>query len=147
MTDLSDLEEGLKARIAAAEDLAQLEALRIEALGKKGVISQAMKQLGGLAPEDRRARGQALNLTKEAVAGALEERKGALEAVALDARLAAERIDVSLPARPAAMGPRQPQSHMWGKAQQEGPKPLQLQCPALPPCACAWLERQGCCRH
>ena len=108
MDDLKDLEQELTARVAEAADLGALEALRVEALGKKGRITQKMKALGGLDPDARRAAGQALNLVKNAVGEAIEGRKQVLEDQEMDARLVQERIDVSLPARPSELGSLHP---------------------------------------
>jgi len=102
--DLEQLRERLCAEAAAAADLTALEALRVRALGKKGEITQRMKALGGREPEARKAAGQALNAVKDAVAAAVEARKAALADTELEARLAAERVDVTLPARPDAVG-------------------------------------------
>ncbi len=89
---------------ALAGSIAELEQVRVEALGKKGAVTQRMKHLGGLDPEARKAAGQALNQVKEAIAAAIEARKQHLEEVELEARLAEERIDVTLPPRPAEVG-------------------------------------------
>jgi len=83
--------------IATAPDLRELQALRVRLLGKKGEITEGLKSLGTLPPEERRARGAALHERKRAVEGALEARKAALERAELDARLAAERLDLTLP--------------------------------------------------
>lgn len=104
MTDLEPLRDRLMAAVAEAADLDQLEAVRLQSLGRKGEITERMKTLGGLAPDARRAAGQQLNELKDAVAEALEARRAALQADALDRRLAADRIDVTLPPRPAAEG-------------------------------------------
>jgi phenylalanyl-tRNA synthetase alpha chain len=105
MMDTPDqLRAELLAAIDAAGDLATLERLRIEALGKKGRVTALMKALGALAADERRAAGVALNELKDAVQAAIDARKRALEEAALDARLADERIDVTLPARPNADG-------------------------------------------
>ena len=105
---MDDELDSLKAKYvdaaAAAADLAALEQLRVEALGKKGAVSQRMKGLGALDPEARKATGQALNRVKDAIAEAIEARKGVLEDEALEARLVAERVDISLPARPSEIG-------------------------------------------
>lgn len=98
------LQAELLADVAAAGTLDALEAVRIAALGKKGRITAQMKTLGGLDAEARREAGQALNAVKDAVAAALEARKSALAEADLAARLAAERVDVSLPVRPHASG-------------------------------------------
>jgi phenylalanyl-tRNA synthetase alpha chain len=92
------------ARVAAATDAATLDQVRVGALGRKGEITQLMKQLGTLAADARRAAGQTLNALKDEVGAAIAAREAALGAVAIDARLAAERIDVSLPARPEPAG-------------------------------------------
>ncbi|HKY93799.1 MAG TPA: phenylalanine--tRNA ligase subunit alpha, partial [Kiloniellales bacterium] len=102
--DPRELKESLLAEVAGADDLKALEALRVAALGRKGRITEAMKGLGALAPEERKAAGQALNELKGAVEQAIEARKAALGDAALTQRLAAERVDVSLPARPAPLG-------------------------------------------
>ena len=100
MQDLDRLKSELVASIAAADTLDALEALRVSVLGKKGRVSLMMRELGGMAPDERKTAGQALNLVKDAVAAAIDARNTALSSAALDARLAAEAIDVSLPARP-----------------------------------------------
>jgi phenylalanyl-tRNA synthetase alpha chain len=91
-------------RIAAAADSAALEALRIELLGRKGILTEALKALGTLPPEERRSRGAEVNRVRDALTELLAARKRALEDEALAQRLAAERIDVSLPGRNAASG-------------------------------------------
>jgi phenylalanyl-tRNA synthetase alpha chain len=102
-TDITALERDLLSEISAAGDLATLEQVRIAALGKKGRVSELMAQLGRMAPDERKAFGQAVNAVKERVSDALDARKSDLEATALDARLATERIDVTLPVRPGAL--------------------------------------------
>jgi phenylalanyl-tRNA synthetase alpha chain len=91
-------------RVAAASDLAALEEARVAALGKKGRITEEMKTLGALSPDERKARGQALNEVKDAVAAAVEARRAELARADLARRLEAERIDVTLPVRPEAQG-------------------------------------------
>jgi phenylalanyl-tRNA synthetase alpha chain len=88
----------------AADSPDALEQIRVEALGKKGEVSLLMKSLGGLDPEARRAAGQQLNAVKDAVSSAIDARKQHLGEAALDARLAGERVDVSLPPRPEHEG-------------------------------------------
>ncbi|MFQ5773415.1 MAG: phenylalanine--tRNA ligase subunit alpha [Kiloniellaceae bacterium] len=104
MENLDQLSSSLMAEVAAAGDLEALEALRVRALGKKGRITQMMKTLGGLDPEARKAAGRALNAVKDALAAAIEARKADLAEAELTARLAEQRIDVTLPARPAEVG-------------------------------------------
>jgi phenylalanyl-tRNA synthetase alpha chain len=102
-TDLSKLEGELLAEIAGAGDLAAIEAVRVASLGKKGSVSALMSQLGKMAPEERKAFGQAVNTLKATVSGALDARKTVLEEAALEARLATERADITLPVR---LGPQ-----------------------------------------
>ena len=102
--DLQQLKDEIDAAIAAAEDLSALEAVRVSALGKKGQITERLKTLGGLDPETRKAAGQALNRLKAGVAEALEARRAELAEAELEARLAEERIDVTLPVRPDRLG-------------------------------------------
>ncbi len=104
MQDLETVKRKWLDATAAAATAAALEQVRVEALGKKGEISQLMKGLGGLSPDERREQGARLNEVKDAVAAAIEARKGALAEAELEAKLAGERIDVTLPARPEAQG-------------------------------------------
>ncbi|MEQ8394044.1 phenylalanine--tRNA ligase subunit alpha [Thalassobaculum sp.] len=104
MDNVDALRAELLTEVEQAGTLEALEQVRITALGKKGRITERMKALGGLDPEARRAAGQTLNAVKDAVSDALEGRRAALGDAALNARLARERIDVSLPARPEARG-------------------------------------------
>ncbi|HRJ68309.1 MAG TPA: phenylalanine--tRNA ligase subunit alpha [Beijerinckiaceae bacterium] len=103
MTDLPSLQAAILADIAAAGDEAALESVRVSALGKKGSISLQLAGLGKLAPEDRKSAGAAINAVKDAVGEALSARKSVLKAAALDARLKAEALDVTLPVQPSAL--------------------------------------------
>ena len=103
-SDLTALKKQLLAAIAAAADMAALDAVRVDALGKKGRLTELMKTLGSLSPDERKARGAALNLLKDEVARQIEARQSALAGAALEARLAAERIDITLPPRPQPEG-------------------------------------------
>ncbi len=102
--DYDAIEARWKKSVAAASDPQALEAVRVEALGKKGEISRLMKGLGGLDPDSRREAGQQLNRIKDAVQAALDSRKAALDSAQLEAKLATERVDVTLPPRPQADG-------------------------------------------
>jgi phenylalanyl-tRNA synthetase alpha chain len=104
MQDLGALRTELMDAVAGAGGSDALEALRVDALGKKGRITQLMKGLGGMDPEARKAAGQALNALKTEVADAIEARKAALSSSELEARLLQERIDVTLPIRPETEG-------------------------------------------
>jgi len=90
--------------VARAADGGALEAIRVEALGKKGEITLLMKDLGTLSAEERRAAGQDLNTLKDSVSAAIDGRKAAMAALALEQRLKTETIDLSLPARPEVEG-------------------------------------------
>ena len=104
MTDLDILKTELIAQVDAAADPAALEAIRVAALGKSGQISELLKSLGKMSPEDRREKGPAINGLRDAVAERIAQRKAAMEAAELDRRLAAETIDLSLPAPPRRKG-------------------------------------------
>ena len=85
--------------LANANDLNQLDQVRVNYLGKKGLFTLQMKELGSLEPEQRKAAGQVINTARDSFQEALEARKADLESSELNARLANERIDVSLPGR------------------------------------------------
>ncbi|MGR8940928.1 MAG: phenylalanine--tRNA ligase subunit alpha [Gammaproteobacteria bacterium] len=85
--------------LADAQDLTQLDQVRVHYLGKKGLLTQLMKELGSLDPEQRREAGQKINQAKDRFQAQLDSRKQLLEANELAARLASERIDVTLPGR------------------------------------------------
>ncbi|MFC7702960.1 phenylalanine--tRNA ligase subunit alpha [Plastorhodobacter daqingensis] len=108
--------DGLKARylegILAAADEAALEELRLAALGKKGEISLKMRELGQMSPEERQAAGPALNALKDEIDAALKARKAGLADAALNERLKAEWLDVTLPGRPRRMGTIHPVSQV-----------------------------------
>ncbi len=102
--DLLALKTETDAALAAAGDLRAWDAVRVAVLGRNGSLTALLKDLGKAAPEDRRARGAALNELKEALTAAIEARRTALEGAALEARLANERMDVTLPPHLAATG-------------------------------------------
>src|SRR3981189_1875599 len=101
MSDLATLENTILADIAAASDEAALEAVRVAALGKKGSVSALLSTLGKMSPDERKTQGAAINLAKDKVGQALTARRELLKSAALDARLASETIDVTLPLRDA----------------------------------------------
>jgi phenylalanyl-tRNA synthetase alpha chain len=113
MSDLDHLESGLLAQIEAADDPATLENVRIAALGKKGSVSTLMRTLGGMRAEERHVMGPRLNGLKERLGAAIAARKAALEAQALEARLAAERVDATLPVAPEPQGSIHPVSQVF----------------------------------
>jgi len=103
---IQQIQSGALARIEAAKDLDALEAVRVEVLGRKGSLAQI--NVGKLSPEERGAAGKALNAAKRALESALEARKEAFAGAALNARLAAEWVDLTLPApgsRPGSLHP------------------------------------------
>jgi phenylalanyl-tRNA synthetase alpha chain len=112
MSDIENLGTDALARIAAAQDLDTVEGLRVEFLGKQGSISGLLKTLGGMSPEERQAEGPKIHALREGVTAALATRKGALEGAALEARLAAETIDLTLPAPELPRGSVHPVSQV-----------------------------------
>ena len=104
MSSLEEVEKQALDEIAAAADPAALDSVRVGYLGKKGLLTQQLKQLGALPAAERPAAGQAINQVKERVQQALETRRDALQSSQLDARLASERIDVTLPGRGQPQG-------------------------------------------
>lgn len=92
------------AALAAAPDLRALDAVRVGVLGKQGRLTALLKELGGLAPEARRERGAALNALRDELQGRIEARRAELGTDALAARLASERLDITLPVAGAASG-------------------------------------------
>ena len=104
MENLEALANEAKAAIEAAGDGAALEQLRIDYLGKKGQITALLKGLGKLSAEERPAAGAQINVVKQELQGLIGQRKSALESAAVEAQLAAETIDVSLPGRGQSTG-------------------------------------------
>ena len=104
MDDLEALRLKLNEAVQEAQDSDALEAIRVDALGKKGQITTLMRGLSNIAPEDRKASGQAFNALKSEITIAIEIRQTTLADIELDARLAADRIDVTLPSRPECDG-------------------------------------------
>ncbi len=104
LPDPSALKDETLSSIRAAQSLDELEGIRVQALGKKGSLSLAMKELGQLEPDARREAGQALNAIKSEVSEAIDARKADLARDALNQRLATEKVDVSLAPRFEAEG-------------------------------------------
>jgi len=132
---VSDLDQQIDTAardIAAAGTLDALESLRVGLLGKSGLVTEQLKQLGKLAPDDRKAHGERVNRAKERLQQVIAERKQTLENAAFDKRLAEERVDVTLPGRAADLGSIHPVSRALqrivdifsalGYAQAEGPE-------------------------
>jgi phenylalanyl-tRNA synthetase alpha chain len=112
MADLEQLEADARARIGVAGDLAALEALRVEFLGKQGSVSALLKTLGGMSPEERQSEGPKIHALREEVQAALADRKAALESAELERQLASETLDLSLPAPEASRGSVHPVSQV-----------------------------------
>lgn len=112
MTDIATLQSQSISAIDAASTLDAVEAVRIDLLGKQGSISALLKTLGQMSPEERQVQGPAINGLREAVTGAIALKKSALEAAVLDARLATERLDMTLPAPDAPQGSVHPVSQV-----------------------------------
>ena len=99
MSDIESLSTQALSDIASAQTPDALESLRVALLGKSGTVTAQLKQLGTLPGDQRKAAGEAINIARDAIANALSMRKALLEDAALDARLAGESIDVTLPGR------------------------------------------------
>ena len=111
--NIEDLKQTLLGDINAAADARALEEVRIAALGKKGKVSELMKGLGKMSPEERKTAGPALNGLKTQIADAIAAKGQALHEAELDARLAQEKIDVTLPPAPEAQGTIHPVSQVF----------------------------------
>lgn len=101
MSELETLSSTIMAEIDAAADEQALEAVRLSALGKKGSVSEKLKTLGSMTPEERQVMGPAINGLKAKVTEALAARRAALRDAAITAKLAEEKVDVTLPVRMA----------------------------------------------
>jgi phenylalanyl-tRNA synthetase alpha chain len=111
-TDIQTLEHDLLAAITAADTPEALESVRVAAMGKSGSVTALLKTLGGMTPEQRQVEGPKLNGLREAVTAALAGAKTALETAALNARLVAERQDMTLPAALPPQGSIHPVSQV-----------------------------------
>ena len=99
MNAVTELQQRALAEISASDDLRALDELRVRYLGKKGEVTAQLKSLGSMEPEQRKSFGQALNVLRDELGRAITARRELLEARALEQKLLAERIDVSLPGR------------------------------------------------
>jgi len=103
-------------QVYASEDLRVLDDLRVQFLGKKGEVTALLKSLGGMEPEQRKSFGQEVNATRDAVNQAIQARKAALEAQALDQKLLSEQLDVTLPGRGDQRGGLHPVTRAMDRA-------------------------------
>ncbi len=111
-TDLDQLHRDLLAAVDVTAGLDALEAVRVHALGKQGVVTALLKSLGRMSPDERLVEGPRIQALREAVTTAIADRKAALEAAALDARLLSERVDMTLPADTGPVGSVHPVSQV-----------------------------------
>src|SRR5579863_5740378 len=102
--ELTQIKRELSAAVVAARDAVALDAVRVQALGKKGRITELLKTLGALAPDIRKERGAALNILKDEITALIEARQKELVQAGIQARLERERVDVTLDTRPQANG-------------------------------------------
>ena len=117
-TELETLIKKAETAVNQAADLRALDEIRVEYLGKTGVITDQLKQLGKLPAEERKTAGAEINKAKQMLQVAIEGRKTALETAALAERLEAEKIDVSLPGRGEANGGLHPVTRTMQRIQQ-----------------------------
>ncbi|WP_109808942.1 phenylalanine--tRNA ligase subunit alpha [Sphingosinithalassobacter portus] len=111
-TDIDQLRQDLLASVDAAMSLDALESLRVHALGKQGAVTALLKTLGKMSPEERQSEGPRIHGLREAVTEAIAARKAALEGAALEARLAAEVKDMTLPVDATPQGSVHPVSQV-----------------------------------
>ncbi|HKT86416.1 MAG TPA: phenylalanine--tRNA ligase subunit alpha [Novosphingobium sp.] len=112
VTDFENANGRILDEVASAATLEALEVLRVRYLGKTGEITALLKTLGGMSPEERQAEGPKIHALREAVTEAIAQRKAALERAALEARLAAETMDLTLPSPEAPRGSVHPVSQV-----------------------------------
>jgi phenylalanyl-tRNA synthetase alpha chain len=112
MSDLQSMTDDWLARIAAAPNLAALEAERVAALGKQGAVTALLKTLGGMTPDERQAQGPKIHALRESVTEAIASRKAALEAAELECKLATETLDLTLPVGTGEQGSVHPVSQV-----------------------------------
>ena len=118
MNDLDSLVNAARAAFAVAREPAALENEKARFLGKSGSVTELLKELARLAPEDKKTRGAAINAAKQAIEALLEARRGELAEAALNARLAQESIDVTLPGRRSGSGGIHPVLQTWMRVEQ-----------------------------
>ncbi|MDO4184525.1 MAG: phenylalanine--tRNA ligase subunit alpha [Rhodospirillales bacterium] len=113
MEDLKELEANVLQSVNNATDLRALDEVRVSVLGKKGSLTEKMKSLGTLPQEEKIAAGKALNILKNTIEAAIDNKKHELETAELNKKLAGERIDVTLPIRPETQGRIHPVSKIY----------------------------------
>ena len=118
MSSLDELEQAAMQEVSNATDAAVLDNVRVRYLGKKGLLTQQLKQLGKLPAAERPAAGQEINRIKQQVQETIRTRGDALQSAALDAQLAAEQIDVTLPGRGQSKGGLHPVTRTMQRIEQ-----------------------------
>ena len=113
MSELDDLQQSALEAVENASDGRALEDVRVKYLGKKGELTAMLKSLGAMDPDERREAGQRINAAKGALQQALNHRREALDRSAMEAKLAEERIDVTLPGRRRPVGGVHPVTRTW----------------------------------
>jgi phenylalanyl-tRNA synthetase alpha chain len=111
-SDLEALGKGLMREVEEVRSLEELEQVRVKALGKQGAVTQRLKTLGAMTPEERQIEGPRIHALRERVSEALAARRAALEAAALDRRLATETLDMTLPVGTGPSGTIHPVSQV-----------------------------------
>ena len=106
------IKQNALAALDAADTPAALEELRIQLLGKKGELTAVLKQMGKLSPEERPIMGQLANTVRAEIEAKLESRKTSIHAAVLEAKLASEAIDVTIPGEAVAMGHQHPMNQV-----------------------------------
>ena len=115
MRPLDELVDTAASEIDAASDLAALDAVRVSYLGKKGELTARLKSLSDLPAGERPKAGQEINKAKQALQARINDRREALDTAALEAKLASESVDVTLPGRGTAIGGRHPVSRAMAR--------------------------------
>src|SRR5687768_11054983 len=108
MSSIAELLSQAETAVRAAEDLAALDTVRVQYLGKKGLFTAQLKEIGKLPPAEIPAAGKAINDAKAALTTAIDARRDALEARLLEQQLAADALDVTLPGRGTPPGQLHP---------------------------------------
>ncbi len=109
---LEQIKKNALASLEAASTPAALEELRVRLLGKKGELTAVLKQMGKLSPEERPVMGQMANSVRAAIEETLESRKAAIHAAALEKKLEAEAIDVTIPGETVTIGHQHPMNQV-----------------------------------
>lgn len=115
MQGLDELVQRAKSEIDTAVTVSALDAVRVAWLGKKGTLTQRLKQLGSLPPDERPAAGQEINKAKATIQAHLDRRRQQLEQDALARTLSEDRVDVTLPGRGVSLGGRHPVAYTMAR--------------------------------